>query len=336
MATHYKDVVFAPGFLPGGTVPVVPSNAPQQGNGVGVYFLDGTNGSDGYDGKTPQTAFKTLDKAYNACYGGLNEVIYVLGNTNAVSYSSAIASGGSGLVWSKSFTHLVGLCAPAALGQRARITNGASTVFLTPLISVTGSGCIFQNLEFFNGGADATKAAVCVAITGSRNCFINCQISGGGNTTNSTNAAMRSLTITGPGGENAFYHCYIGLDTVLRNTTSTEIELLTGTVRNVFEDCTITTYSSASTTLLLKIGVNGIDRAVYFRNCLFTTPSTFSGGAALASAISVNASGGVVYFHNCLSGGTACFTAFQGTPAANVFGDNPGSAAGVKGVAMTS
>lgn len=324
--TSFGAVVLpTPGLVP------APTN-----NSAGTYFLDGTNGNDGYAGTDPLHPFKTLDRAYNACLGGCNEIIYVLGNTNGINFSSAIASAGSGLVWAKSFTHLVGLCAPVAIGQRARITGGPSTNFFTPLISVTGSGNLFQNLEFFNGGAHATEAAVCVAVSGSRNAFINCQISGGGNTTNSTNAAMRSLTITGPGGENYFQHCYIGLDTVLRNTTSTEIELLSGTVRNVFEDCTIASYSSASTTLLVKIGVDGIDRAVYFRNCIFHNPSTFSSGSALASAVSINASGGVAYFHNCLSGGTACFTAFQGTPAANTFGDNPGSAAAVKGVAMTS
>lgn len=330
-------VLAGPGVAPSGPFP---SGVGQISGYQGVQFVSATQGNDGFSGLDPAHPLQNIDTAFYRCAGSQNEIIYILGSPSAVTFSSgntwSPASASTGLIWNKSETHLVGLAAPGTSGQRARVTNGASTAYFTPLITVSGSGCLFENIEFFNGGAHATEAAVCMAVTGSYNAFVNCQISGGGNTTNSTNAAMRSLTITGPSGENTFKHCYIGLDTILRNTTSTEIELLTGTPRNHFEDCTIVSYSSASTTLLLKSGVNGTDRATYFRNCLFTTPSTFSAGAALASAVSIDASGGVFYFHNCLSGGTACFTAFQGTPAANTFGDNAGTAAAVKGVAMTS
>ena len=317
---------------------LVPSVLNGQGANNGVYFVDGTNGSDANGGGTPQTAYKTLDRAYNATFGGKNEIIFVLGGASSVNFSSSIASGGSGLVWSKSYTHLVGLGSFPASGQRAHISNGAATNLYTPLISLTGNGCVFQNVELFNGGSNATTAAVCLAITGSNNAFINCQISGGGNTTSATNAAMRSLTIAGPGGENYFQHCYIGLTTIARNTTSSEMELKGATVRNVFEGCTFASYTSSSTTNLISIGAAGIDRSVVFKDCIFLNPGTASGGSIMAQALTINANpGGVVMVHNCLSGGaTVSFTKLQTTAAAAVFGDNAGSAAGAYGVAMTS
>src|SRR5476651_95761 len=115
---HFPEGVFTPFVVPNSSAPVAPSIGPGQGvNGVGVYFVDGANGNDGYDGSTPVTAFKTLDTAYNACLGGHNEIIYVLGSGTSVNLSSAIASGGVGLVWSKSYTHLVGLAGPGASGM---------------------------------------------------------------------------------------------------------------------------------------------------------------------------------------------------------------------------
>jgi hypothetical protein len=315
-----------------------PNVVPTIGTGPGIFFVNGDYGSDGNPGRTPTAPLKNLDTAYNMCYGDANEIIYVLGGNSAVSFSSKIASAGAGLVWAKNNTHLLGLCSPGSSGLRSRITEGPSTNYFTPLLTVSANGCLFQNIEFFNSGAHATEAAVCVSVTGSYNTFQNCQISGGGNTTNATNAAMRSLLITGPSGENTFQHCYIGLTTIARNTTSAEIEIKGGSPRNWFEDCTIASYTSSATTLLVLVDADGIDRHLVFKNCLFINPGTASGGTIMSQALDINATpGGVVMCHNCLSGGASVsFTKLQTTASGPVFGDNAGSAAGAYGVAMTS
>lgn len=325
----YGLSVYGSPILPGpGVVPNIPSGKNFSGRistqYAGVLFVNADMGSDANDGLTPSTPLKNLDTAYNITVGGANEIIYVIGGSAAVSYSTKVASGGSGLVWSKNYTHCIGLAAPVGIGQRARITNGASTNLLTPLISVTGSGNMFQNLEFYNGGSDATKAAVCIAITGSRNAFINCQITGGGDATNAANAAMRSLTITGPGGENFFKHCYIGLDTLDRSgTATTEIELKTGTVRNLFEDCIISTYTSAGANFFVTIGADGIDRFAMFRNCIFMNAYTFSGGVILSDAFSLNAAcGGLMVLDNPSIIGA---TATAATKTCLFFNNVPGS-----------
>lgn len=312
--THFPYGVssFGAPVLPGpGVIPTggFPRSTGQLGGYNGVLFVDGTNGSDANDGLTPKNAIKSLDVAYNLTTGGLNEIIYILGGTSAVTYSTAIASAGSGLVWSKSFTHLVGLAAPVQLGQRARLTNGTATNLLTPLLSVTGSGCIFQNIEMFNGGTHATEAAVCLALsTGSRNAFINCQISGGGDATSAADASSRSLTIAGGGGEHFFQHCYIGLDTNDFSAASSVMEFTAHTVRNVFEDCIFSTYSSTGSSFFVKIGAGGIDRFLLFKACKFLNAGSLSGGADLADAMSLDAAcgGRVLLSDDCIiTGSTA-------------------------------
>jgi hypothetical protein len=324
--TAFPGGILTPLLVGPAGMSVVPAN----GN---VFFVDGTNGSDSYDGRAPGVAggasgpFKTLDVAYNACTGGLNEIVYVLGSSSSVNLSSAIASGGAGLVWSKNMTHLIGLGQPGRIGQRSHISNGASTNLYTPLITVSGKGCLFQNIELFNGGAHATQAAVCLAATGVQNAFVNCQISGGGHATAAGNAAMRSLLIGGTVGgtgttaadENYFGHCYIGLDTIVRTTTSSELEILNGSARVTFEDCIFSTYTSAGTNFIGTIGANGIDRFCLMKNCEFMNASTFSGGIAVANAFSLNAApGGVILLHNPLFIG---FTATAATKTA-LFFDN--------------
>ena len=331
-----------PGVTPSGTFP---SAAGQLSGYSGIQFVSGT-GSDGNSGLDPAHPLKTLDTAFYRCGGNQNEIIYVLGSGTSINFSSGNtwSPGAGGLLWNKQQTHLIGLAGPGSSGTRAHISNGASSKLYTPLITVSQNGCLFQNVEFFNGGASATAAAVCVLVTGDYNTFVNCQISGGGNATAAADNSCRSLVLTGNGsgggGENTFQHCYIGLTTIPRGGSgNSEIELTAHTPRNWFEDCTIAGAATVSTSLLVKVGAGGIQDFLVFRNCLFINPGTAHGGQSIyAQAASINAApDGVVMFHNCLSGGaTVCFTKFQTTASAVVFGDTPGSAAGAYGVAMTS
>ena len=351
--THFPNGI-ATGVLVGPNAGVVtpmgsfPSATGQMSGYQGVQFVSSDKGNDSYSGLTPTRPLKNLDTAFARCNGGQNEIIYVLGSSASVNFSTGNSwsptNGSTGLLWNKNLTHLIGLSAPGASGMRAHISNGASTNLFTPLITVSGNGCYFSNVEFFNGGADATKAAVCVLVTGSFNCFENCQISGGGNATSAADVTCRSLVITGNGtgggGENTFRHCYIGLTTIPRGgAAASELEMTAHTPRNWFEDCTFAGAASVSTCLLVKIGAGGIQDFVVFRNCMFINPGTSHGSDSIyAQAMSVNsAPDGVVMLHNCLSGGASVsFTKFQTTASGVVFGDNPGSAASTYGVAATS
>lgn len=273
---------------------LVPSIPPALG--AACYFLDGTNGSDGNDGLTPLTALKSLDIAYGKLTSGYNQIIYVIPGNTAVSLSTAYPSSGAGLNWSKNYCHVIGVGPTLALGQRSRITNGASTNLMTPLLQVSGIGNSFQNVEIAQVGSHATTAAVCVAVTGLRNTFINCQISSGIGALN-IGAAMRSLivggitagTATTSGGESYFKHCYIGADTIAQGAASATMEILAGTPRLVFEDCVFAYYTSTGDGFWVKIGADGIDRFCLMKNCTFWNPYTFSGGVILSNGMSLNA-----------------------------------------------
>ena len=292
--------------MPGpGVIPTVGST-----QGQGVYFVNGDFGNDGYSGTSPQQCIKSLDVAYNKCAGGNNEIVYLIGGSAAVSYSSAIASGGAGLLWSKNYTHLIGLNAGGMIGERSRITAGAtSATLLTPMIEFRGKGCLVQNVEFANGGSHATSAAVSVLVTGARNAFVNCQISGGLDATTAGNAACRSLVVSdaqggGAADENYFNHCYIGLDTQSRTSTSSEVEFIgagsTGIGRLVFENCVFSSYGTGGHFFLLYTGTNAIDRFSLFRGCQFIN-SSLSGGTAMTYAFSIASTiGGLILLSNCL------------------------------------
>lgn len=344
--THFPDGIFTP-LLVGPNASIVvptgsfPSNALQPNGYAGVQFVNADSGNDSYGGLSPARPLQNLDTAYNRCGGGQNEVIYVLGGTKAVSFTSAIASGGAGLVWSKNHTHLIGLAGGNPIGGRARITSGVSTVLLTPMITVSGNGCRFENLEFENVGSHATTAAVCIAITGARNSFVNCQISGGVGALN-VGAAMRSLliggtiggTAVGPADENYFSHCYIGLDTVPRTGTgASEIEILGGSARTVFENCIISTIGNGAG-FYLTIGALGIDRFCLFNHCMFMNAYTFRGQTILSDAFSINAGPGglVVLTGGCIVTGA---TALSASDTAIFSGDPIPSVSGAKAIAMT-
>ena len=300
---------------------LVPSTTSGQGQTPGgCYFVNGDIGNDGYGGTSPQQPFKTLDRAYNACYGGRNEVIYVLGGAASVNFSSAIASGGAGLVWSKSYTHLVGLCGPGSKRPACSYQQRRFDQSIYAAHSGFGNGCYFSNVEFFNGGADATKAAGALLVTGNYNAFQNCQISGGGHATSAADNSCRSLVLTGNGtgggGENTFSHCYIGLTTFKRGRASTRsnskpIHRATGSrtaplpQRRLLPRCARNSGRGWHSGFL-DLPELHVHKPRNFRRW----PESI-----YAQALAINsAPGGVLMLHNCLSGGASVsFTKFQTT-----------------------
>ena len=329
--THFPYGVssFGAPIMPGYVVPNLPAGKRPAGAAAGyngVQFVDGTNGSDANDGLTPNTALLHLDTAYNNTLGGFNEIIYVMGSSTAVNFTSSVTT--SGFTMSKNYTHVIGLNNGCMIGQRSRITNGASTTLMTPMLKVSGIGSMFMNLEIANLGDDATGAAVPLLVTGVRNSFINCQISGGFTSATAGNAAMRSLVIGAStptaADENYFNHCYIGLDTIARTSTQTEVEILGGSARVVFENCYFSTYTSAGNNFFVKVGASGIDRFLMFKNCQFLNATTLSGGVALSNAFSWDgAAGGLIMLTGCLINGATATSATKTVE----FGDNAYAAA---------
>lgn len=265
-------------------VPVLPGVAglPFTGN---AWFVDPVNGNDGNSGQNPARAFQSLYQAVASAEDGNNDVIYLIGNggssgTARLSLAAAQAVNSAAttgvLNWNKSALHLVGVTAPAAVAQRARIAPPTgvytqATFNSGNFVLVTGSGCFFTNFSLFHGFSTGGVNQICWTDNGSRNAYLNVDFGGMGDAASAADAGSRSVKIGAAGsGENAFYHCTFGLDTVSRGAANATLEFAGATPRNLFEDCLFLVETSAATPLhILGTGADCVDRVQVFKRTMF-------------------------------------------------------------------
>ena len=265
---------------------------------TGNYFwVNETSGSDGNTGG-PSDSFATLTQALSKCTSGNNDVIFLVGSVHV----------GATVAWNLNNTHLIGLTAPSN-SNRARISSTGATPF-SPLVNVTGYGCIFKNIGTFHGGfTTPTGSQVCWAENGGRNFYENCQLYGGGDLVAAALAGMRSLTIGSD--ENLFHECTIGLDTILRATNvNASLEFVVGVsalpARNILRQCIF--QSLVSDTADLHILVTALDRYALFERCSFLNAIN-STGSTMAVAITATGAGvhGSVLLQYCSSVGSTVY-----------------------------
>lgn len=261
-----------------------------------IYYVDPTNGSDtANNGKSQNNAFKTLTTAYAATTDNHHDVIVIVpGGVGTGTGTVETAA----ITWSKNLTHLVGNC-PGNFAGRARVTT--STASLTPFITISGSGCIFTNIQFSMGTATGLYL---VKVTGSRNEFNNVHFAGPASATALDTAASAACWLY-QASENTFNNCIFGVDTVLATAASAVLEMsgdgTSGCARNTFNNCRFVRWADAAAALWVKIdGNNDIDRFVDFNGCFFTN---FTGGGGTAMTVGMDlgaAPGGFIV----LRGGT--------------------------------
>lgn len=265
-----------------------------------IFYLDPVNGLDTNTGLSPSAAVKTLSAGYGLLTSGNNDVLVIVGN-GAASGSVRLSAA---FTWAKSAAHLVGMCSNVSLGRRARIAPTSGATAFANFFTVTGSGCVFSNVQFFHGFAIGTTSQIAVTVTGGRNLFQDCDIQGMGDNESAQNSGSRSLLIKTTG-ENTFRRCTIGLDTILRTTTNSSVEILgTGPAcpRNSFERCLFPVWSSSAsaTILLVTAGAGvGFDRWVRFTECEFLG-TVIGGGTSITGVAKLGASqNGSVFFRQC-------------------------------------
>lgn len=272
--TTFGDMVFQMGGVPVGAMLT-------QGK---VWHVKPSSGLDAQDGLSPDTAFKTLAKAQSAARADKNDIVllYAESNTaaNTTDYQSTV------LDWAKDGVHLIGVGSTTQIGQRSRISNlSTATAIVNGLFIVSADNCLIQNIEVFQGqgGTNPTGASIAVLVSGQRNHFVNCQISGIGHS-ELDDAASRSLKVTGS--ENLFTHCYIGLDTTIRGTAQAEVEIGDGAARTIFEDCIFNTYTSADGFLMIKYAA--ADRFIMLKNCIVMAVQNITSATQPAAALSAS------------------------------------------------
>jgi hypothetical protein len=267
--------------------------------GRAIFVRPGT-GSDGNNGKSPAKAVKTLAQALLMATANAGDVVYLIAESNTASSTTDYQS--ATLDWNKDGVHLIGMNCGPLIGQRSRIGQLSTVLTVNSLFKVSANNCLIANIEVFQGVASSTATTpIAVEVTGQRNLFQNCQISGIGDTSMDVSGA-RSLKISGS--ENTFKHCYIGLDTVIRATTGAETEVADSTARTVFEDCMFDTYTSNSSLVMVKYAAP--DRFILFKNCTINAvnniTSAVSPTVALSAPSTIN--GQIIFHHSCVSGFT--------------------------------
>lgn len=280
-----------------GGVPVGASFLPPMGSEAKIFFVDPANGSDVNPGNSIDKPLDSVTVAYNKCVDKRGDVVYLMNDGN----TSGSARETTSLTWSKDNTHLVGLCAPVGISQRSRITPpSGNTDFdaFTPMITVSGHGNIFMNVQIANWGSEDGKAARGVDVTGNRNYFRNVHIVGISHDNVGDEAAACDLLLTGE--ENLFEDCTIGVDTVTRTAANASLDLQSQATRNIFRRCLFPMIADAADPLFVKAdSVSDLDRFLLFEFCRFIN-AVESTGTSLTSAFSVNnASGGLVLLDHC-------------------------------------
>lgn len=261
-----------------------------------VWHVKPGTGSDGNDGLTPDTALKTLTRAKQLAFANRNDVVKLYSESNTASATTDYQT--ATLAWDKNLLHLVGVNSGSFVSQRSRVANASASV-LSPLVTVSASGCYFRDLQFYHGIADAT-ALVDVNVTGQRNRFDNVHFAGVADATQSAAGAC-SLKIDG-GAENVFSNCVIGVDTSTYDADATGVLFDTAATRNKFEGCLFQGYISAAGFASITVADStGIDRWQIFKNCLFLTEST-NKGVTQTSVFSIPAiSQGKIILMDCMA-----------------------------------
>ena len=287
-----------------------------------IYFVDPANGDDDAPGKSRFQPMKTILAAYNKCVAGQNDIVAYIAGTSGETLSAAF-------VWSKSYTHLVGLCAQTRVGQRSRIFQLSTLTGASPFITVSGSGCIFKNLYVFQGVDDATSL-VNVSVTGGRNYFENVHFAGGGHTTQAVNGGG-SLKLDGAE-ENTFKNCTIGVDTIAAATGMMGLLFDGGAKRNEFNGCRIRMEAGHTAAAFIEvIDVTAITHDNLFDNCILINNSST---VTMAAAVAVPAvtTGGKLLFKDCMFSGV---TKLDANDRDVVYGNmNATTAADLSGVAV--
>jgi hypothetical protein len=313
------------------------------------YFVDPANGSDGFDGLSPQSAFKTLYRGHASATAGKNDVVVLIGDgstTGTARLSTALAASVTSsattgtLTWSKNATHLIGVTAPTMAASRARIAPPSgvytqSTFGSGNFVVVSATGCIFQNFSVFNGFSTGGNSQIAWTDSGGRNYYSNIQFGGAGDAASAQSTSSRSLLVTGTTGENQFVNCTIGLDTVAKTVANASLELAGGTPRNVFKNCLFPMVGAAGSLFVITSAASAIDRFQLFQDCTFIN-DIGSGGTALTVGISMAASaGGVLVIKNCtLLGGNTSTNWGDAAALTQIWVDGGPPTAGTTGLAV--
>lgn len=294
--------------------------------GGNYFYVDPVNGSDANTGG-PTDPLLTLSQAHTNCTAGQNDCVLLVGGAGQAGLTAT-------LTWSKSQTHLIGLGSGTQNRPVAQIQNSGSTVF-TPLVNVTGTGCMFQNLTAAHGFG-STVAQICWAEAGGLNSYKNVSFQGMNNNIAASASGSRSITIGGIG-SNTFEDCNFGTDGVIRGGINSTLEFTNVTTKNTIKRGLFQANATTGSAVHFSANSSGsITGWQLFDSCSFIADvknsvpnvgSTLSGVAIMSAT-----AGGLILLNNCVSVGA---TKWEAT-ASNFIFINNASANGTGGISVNN
>lgn len=271
-------------------MPQIPGLPFTQGN---VYHVRPGSGSDSNYGDHTDSAFKSLSQAHSAMTADQNDVVLIYPESNTAAKTTDYLT--TALTWSKDACHVVAaVAANPMIGQRARIAAAATFLSVADMVTISANNCLWSGVEIFQGVSGSTASiSRALVVSGQRNRIINSQISGIGHLDHD-DAGSCSLTITGD--ENFFGNCYIGLDTVLRTTSTSEI-YITAATRNFFDNCIVNSYvaTAATTFKAITIAASSAHTATFLKNCMLCSETNRTGATAAQTGAILHSAAGNVF-----------------------------------------
>lgn len=266
------------------------------GNHWYVDYRNGSDGKHGSDGRSWQSAFKTVGAAVDAAISNNNDFIHIDGDSQVIELSM--------LSISKNRLHFIGHNGmPGHMGQGARIactaTTGATNIATA---QNTGVRNTFTGIKFESAMTIAESLYGFVE-AGEFTRFFNCSFYKSSDL-NDNGAAEIALN----GDTAMFYGCTVG-STVNETGGIRPNVILTGGIvsgkkcrDSMFENC-IFLAKADDTDKVFIYGANATDveRLLYFKDCLFYNTKLASGVPAHAVGFGAAQTEGSVILKNCTS-----------------------------------
>lgn len=250
---------------------------PSVGN---IFYVDPGAGSDSANsGTSRDDAFATLTQAYSALTADQDDVVIISGSSSTGRTSEAAA-----ITWAKRRTHVIGNGPLRKINQRNGISFSSAVV--SPCLTISATDCSFTNISI----AVFNDINVLVNVTGNYNTFRSVHFQGIANDTTGDDTAGRSVVITGCG-ENEFYDCTFGVDTVTRSAANASLELTGSCPRNKFYGCDFPLYADNAGAFWIKADTgNCFERFLLLENCNFWNPTDGS-STGLTAGFKLSATG---------------------------------------------
>lgn len=260
-----------------------------------VWFVDGTNGSDGQDGTSPSTAVATIQAAVNkASAGGVIYVrpkLTVTGATDPTGYTEAVT-----IANTKPNLSLIGISTGRAMGGQPMLRQGAGT---DAHVIVRAPGVTIKNFTI-NGSSntgggiyiDESASAYVAFGTTIEDCYFkNCKGSG-----NASTGGAIYWSSNGGGWQTLIRGCYFHNNRcgiALLGTSSSMPEAVT------IRDCEFVSNANTTVDADIYISAGSGMQSVVIRDCFFGTVDIPAYASSPAAARYIHATSCEGLIANC-------------------------------------